>query len=296
MFTNVRYGSNSNSEKNIDVCGVQEHSAWVIDGADALFSAHISDCASDGAWFVRELNLYLKKNLSNKLLSIDDIMRQGLKDIHKEYQKFKGATELFDLEMPNACCAVVRVHQNMLSYFILGNCELILTYGNKTTTISDLRLQELDAKLLEISQDARTKQRMPLFQARKFVDNMLVENRLRRNIENGYYVLSEDSDVIDHALKGSLPLTDAHSISLICNGFSQYFNCKKVVHNLENYLQKTRNEELVQMYDNLLLRKKNNANLARYMQNKMSGQSTMVYFDIENTKQIRSSNEEVLSH
>lgn len=288
MFTNIQYGSKNNTLESIDICNVQENCAWVLDGADALFPTHVSDCESDGDWFVKELNLYLKKNLSLPFSTITEIMRKGLSMIHEEFLKFEHADQLYDLDMPSACCAIIRIRNEKLSYFIMGNCEVILTYtdGN-IISLSDLRLQELDAKLLEISQDARKKQRMPLFRARNFMDNMLVENRLRRNIEGGYYVLGEDSSVVDHAVTGTLLLEGIQSISLVCNGFSQYFNCKKVIHNLDSYLHKTRNEELVSLYDSLLAKKKRNSKLAKYMQEKLSEKSTVVFFDVENTNYIR---------
>lgn len=288
MFTNIQYGSKNNTVESIDICNVQENCAWVLDGADALFPTHVSNCESDGDWFVKELNLYLKKNLPLPYFPITEIMRKGLDLIHEEFLKFEHAQELYDLHMPSACCAIVRVRNDKLSYFIMGSCELILTYtdGN-IISLSDLRLQELDAKLLEISQDARRKQRMPLFRARNFMDNMLVENRLRRNMEGGYYVLGEDSGVVDHALTGTLHIDGLKNISLVCNGFSQYFNCKKVIHNLDTYLEKTRNEDLVSLYDSLLKKKKRNTKLAKYMQEKLSEKSTIVFFDVEKTNYIR---------
>lgn len=288
MFTNIQYGSKNNTKERIDICNVQENCAWVLDGADALFPTHVSDCDSDGDWFVKELNLYLKKNIALPYHSLTDIMRKGLKLIHEEFLRFENADLLYDLDMPSACCAIVRVRNEKLSYFIMGNCELILTYADgNIISLSDLRLQELDAKLLEISQDARRKQRMPLFRARNFMDNMLVENRLRRNIEGGYYVLGEDSNVVEHALTGTLHIDGLQSISLVCNGFSQYFNCKKVMHNLDSYLQKTRNEELVALYDSLLAKKKRNSKLAKYMQEKLSEKSTVVFFDVEHNAYLR---------
>lgn len=286
MFTNVQYGSTTETTA-MDVCSVQENCAWVIDGSDALFPMHITDANSDGEWLVKELNSYLKKNLMASYLTIGEVMRKAMMDIHRKFLKFPNAKELYDLELPSACVAIVRVRNEKLSYFILGNCELMITYvdGN-SVTLCDLRLQELDAKLLEISQDLRKKQRMPLFRARNFMDNLLVENRLRRNVEGGYYVVGEDSEVVNHALTGTLPLKDIKSISLICNGFSQYFNCRKVIHNLDAYLKQKRTPDFVEIYDHLLEKKMRNQKLARYMQETMSGQSTIVFFDVEETAKL----------
>lgn len=286
MFTNVQYGSTSDTEA-MDVCSVQENCAWVIDGSDALFPTHITEAAHDGEWFVKELNIYLKQNLSNQRWSIADIMYQGMKHIHRRLLSYPIAQNCCDLEFPNACCAVIRIMHSRLYYFILGNCELIITHSNGTIdSYSDLRLQELDAKLLELSREMHDQKRMPLFTARNFMDHLLVENRLRRNIEGGYYVLGEDATVVKHALTGSLPLHEIKSISLVCNGFSKYYNCKKVTTYLEQYLKQERSGEFVELYESMLMKKNKNEKLARYMQESLSGQSTVVFFDVHEASKI----------
>lgn len=286
MFRNVTYGSVHNDEA-MDVCRVQEDSAWVIDGSDPLFPTHICDTASDGEWLVRELNLWLKQNLSRPYRSICDILYEGLAAIHREYLKLPHAGELCDLQMPSACCAVVRVRHDRLFYYVLGSCEIVVRFHEGSSkSICDLRLQELDARLLQISQELRQKQRMPLFRARNFMDHLLVENRVRRNIEGGYFVLGEDQEAIKQGMVGSFPVQDVQSVSLICNGFSQYFNCAKVKRNLDRYLIEQRSPEFVELYEGLLAKKKSDQKLARYMIEKLAGPSTVVSFDVSTPKRV----------
>lgn len=282
MFSNIHYGSKTLKSENIDMCSVQENCAWVIDGADSIFSTHISDHVSDADWFVKELNQHLKKNLMTQYLSISEIMKNGMRSITRDFLKFSHPKDMCDLDYPSAACAIVRVRDHKLSYFILGNCEMVLHYNDGNVIhLSDLRLQELDAKLMEVCQHARRKQRIPLYQTRKFMDHMMVENRLHRNIEGGYFVVGEDEMVVDYAIKGTVPLENIQSIYLICNGFSQYFNHKKVMQTRDEYLEKIRNEDLVISYEKMLSHFKKNHELARYMQSKLSGESTMVSFDID---------------
>jgi len=286
MFTNVQYGSTPDSAA-MNVCSVQESCAWVIDGSDSLFPAHITELEHDGEWFVKELNAYLKAHLTDYHWTISDIVYQALRSIHRKLLRYPQAAECCDLEMPNACCAIVRVMHSQLSYFILGNCELIMTAQDGTiTSLSDLRLQEADAKLLELSREMHDKKRMPLFTARNFMDHLLVENRLRRNVEGGYYVLGEDASVVKHALVGSVPLSGIKSISLVCNGFSQYYNCEKVLKYLDQYLKQERSGEFVELYESMLKQKKRNEKLARYLQESLSGQSTVVFFDVVETNKL----------
>ncbi len=289
MFQNVTYGS-STASKAMDVCGVQEDLAWVIDGSDPLFPTHISDVASDGEWLVKALNGYFKQHLSRPYRSICDIVYQGIQDIHQEFLKFPQASDLCDLEMPGACTAIVRMRHDRLFYYVLGSCELRITFHDRTIkSICDMRLQELDARLLEISQDLRRKQRMPLFRAKSFMEHLLVENRVRRNIEGGYFVLGEDPEAVKQGLIGSFPVQDVRSVSLICHDFAQYFNCDKVKRNLDQYLLEQRSHDFVELYESLLAKKAANRDLARYMQEKMVKPSTVVSFDVCASKKITSS-------
>lgn len=287
MFTNIQYGSAKSN--TMDVCNVQRDCAWVIDGSDPLFPTHISDASSDGEWLVKELNLYLKQHLLESDHPIGDTVARGLRSIHKQYLQFPGADKLYDLEMPSACCAIIRVRNGWLSYFVMGNCELLLQdHEGKTQSICDLRLQELDARLFEISQDLRQTQRMPLIRAQDFVDNLMVENRLRRNMKGGYWVLGEEASVVSQAIIGSVPIQQISHISLICNGFAQYFNCRKVVRQLERYLTSKRTMEFVDFYNSLLVKKHKNEKLARYLQETLSGQSTAVFFDVLDARKLDS--------
>lgn len=288
MFTNIQYGSAKSN--TLDVCNVQPDCAWVIDGSDPLFPTHVSDAPCDGEWLVHELNLYLKQHLPASKHSLSHIVYHGLRSIHKKYLQFPGTEKLYDLEMPSACCAIIRIRNDWLSYFVMGNCELKLQdHHEKIQTITDLRLQELDARLLEISQELRQTQRMPLIRAQDFVDNLMVENRLRRNMEGGYWVLGEDENAVSQAVIGSVPIRQVRNISLICNGFAQYFNCPKVVHQLERYLTMKRTMELVDLYNSLLVKKAKNEKLARYLQETISGQSTAVFFDVADAIKLDSS-------
>ena len=286
MFTNIQYGSSTNTSA-MDVCSVKEDCAWVIDGAVPLFPAHISDCASDGEWFVKEFNSFLKKHMALSYRSMEDLIKRGVQMIHQKYLKFPDAEKLFDLEMPCASCAIVQIQQDQLVYFVIGNCEVLVSFTSKQTkSFSDLRLQMLDAKLLQVCQELKVKQRMPMFQVRHFLNHMLVENRLRRNIAEGYYVLGEDCEAVSHALCGSIPLKDIASVSLVCNGFHQYVNCSRVRKHLDEYLKVKRSMEFVEIYDQMLVGKNGNEQMARYLQKELSGQSTVVCFDVLDSKQI----------
>ena len=286
MFTNISYHSNPANKGNIDMFSVKNTYAWILDGADGLFPAHISDAISDAHWFVDRISAFLKQHLGYQT-EISELMKQAMIMAQREFQSFDGYGDLCDMNMPSASCAVLKAEDGKLSYFILGNCEVVLHYkdGN-IITLSDLRLQQLDGKLLKISERARREKRMPLYQMKEFMNQMLVENRLRRNVSDGFYVLGEDAAAADHAITGVIPLERIHQIYLICNGFAQYYLHERVMKNLYTYLEKTRNAKLVEEYNQLLEKQPDDIMMARSLQKELSGQSTMICFDVDTSMRI----------
>lgn len=286
MFTNITYHSKPTNSKNIDMFNVKSTYAWILDGANGLFPAHISDASSDTYWFLEQISSFLKQHMNDDT-DISIIMRQAMIYAHEKFKQFDDYDTLCDMNMPSAACAVLKAEHNQLSYFILGNCEIVLHYkdGN-IITLSDLRLQQLDGKLLRISESARRKKRMPLYQVKDFMNQMLVENRLRRNVEDGFYILGEDEEAANHAITGVIPLNHIQQIYLICNGFAQYYNHDRVLKNLDVYLEKTRNAKLVENYNYLLEKQPDDITIARSVQNELSEQSTMICFDVDSSLHI----------
>lgn len=290
MFTNISYQSNSAQSKNIDMFSVKNTYAWILDGANGLFPAHISDASSDAQWFVEQLSTFLKQNLGERL-ELNELMKQAMITTRLKFQKFDGYQDLCDMNMPSSACAILKADQQQLHYFILGNCEVVLHYKDgHILNLTDFRLQQLDGKLLQISEQARRKKRMPMYQVKDFMNQMFIENRLRRNVEDGFYILGEDENAANHAITGVLPLEDVKQIFMICNGFSQYYNHDRVMGNLEKYLDKTRNAKLIENYDYLLKKQPDDITIARSLQNELSDQSTMICFDVDTSIHIGFSN------
>ena len=279
MFKNIEYASASRKDRNIDVIHVKPNIAWVIDGANSLFPFHITDEESDAKWFVKQINDYLRKHLKH-YNDVNELLRCAQQEVIHQYIAMSDE-EITDMEFPNAALAFVYAENNQLYYHVLGPCEIAFHFNDGTVKrVSDLRLPQMDAKLVCLCQKARRVQRVPLYQARSFMDHMMVENRLHRNLEDGYYVFSEDMEAMDKAISGVVPLDHIQSISLICHGYEEYYHPSRVQHSLEEYLFGKRNQKLVDQYEQALKRQESDSNLARYVQEQVSKPSTFVTFEV----------------
>lgn len=279
MFKNIEYASTSHKDKNIDVIHVKPNIAWVIDGANSLFPCHLSNEESDAKWFVKEINEYLRSHIKD-FKDANELLRRAQKEVISKFIAMSDE-EITDMEFPNAALAFVYAQHNQLYYHVLGPCEIAFHFHDGTIKrVSDLRLPQMDAKLVCLCHKARRVQRVPLYQARAFMDHMMVENRLHRNMEDGYYVFSEDMEAMDKAVSGVVPLDHIQSISLICHGYEAYYHPSRVQQSLEEYLFGKRNQKLVNQYEQALKRQESDSNLARYVQQQVSKPSTFVSFEV----------------
>ena len=279
MFKNIEYAVANRSDKNIDILSVKPDIAWVIDGANSLFPLHISASESDADWFVRELNQEIKSNLQ----SIDNPVELLKKAQMAVVERFRGMSEeaILDMEYPNAAIAMVYAQDHQLFYYVLGPCEIVLHFDDGSTrSIMDLRLPQMDAGLTSICRDLREKKRVPLFQVRTFMDHMMIENRLHRNLPSGYFILGEDASVWNEMITGVVSLNHICYVSLICHGFEEYYHPPRMEASLEEYIFSKRSQKLVNDYEQSLRNQAGDTNLARYVQEQLSRPSTFVSFEI----------------
>lgn len=279
MFKNIEYASASRKDQNIDVIHVRPNIAWILDGANSLFPFHISDDESDAKWFVKQINDYLREHVSN-FSDADELFHNAQKAVIERYEAMSDE-EITDMEYPNTALALVYVQKNQLCYHVLGPCEILFHFDDGSTkSVMDLRLPHMDARLTSICRDLREKKHVPLYQVRTFMDHMMIENRLHRNLPGGYYILGEDPSVWSETITGVVPLNHLHSVSLICHGFEEYYHPPRMEAALKEYIFVKRNQKLVNDYEQSLRNQVGNFNLARYVQEQLSRSSTFVTFEI----------------
>lgn len=279
MFKNIEYAAADRRDKNIDIISVKQNIAWVIDGANSLFPMHISSSKTDADWFVTELNQAMKKNLDTMKDPLE-LLYHARAEVMKRFEAL-GEDEIMDMEYPNAAIAMVYAHDQQLSYYVLGPCEIVFHFHDGSTqSIMDMRLPHMDARLTSICRNLREKQHIPLYQIRTFMDHMMIENRLHRNLPGGYFLLAEDESVSKEMICGAVPLDAVQAVSLVCHGFEEYYHPLRMEASLEEYIFVKRTQELVRDYERSLKNQAGNTNLTRYVQEQLSRPSTFVSFEV----------------
>ena len=196
---------------------------FVIDGATGLLKENVSNMPSDAQWFSQTLKEYLIQNLPNYTLSVQDIMKNAILEIDRRYNQFNGAENV--KSKPSAGIALFRLNNNFLEYFILGDCSLIVR--DNQNQINHLKLDDL-TKLDNININKMktiAKQKgINVIDARGFINDDLVKTRLSQNTNQGYWIVSDNPEAVNHAFCGKIPVSNLTQLIGLSDGFSQIYD------------------------------------------------------------------------
>ncbi len=214
-----------NVSANEDGVGHGKDYCFVLDGASCLGGKNVIDPLSDAAWMTR--------NVIDALCSLLDkgdsrptkeLLYEAISPLRKKYvealQK-KGIEAPKD--SPSACFALFRKRGGKLEFFGLGDCVGVakLPSGENFWSL-DKNLPALDNQVLLKMQEISKSTGISILEAKKACNDMLIENRLLRNKQGGYWILDLLSDEgIENAREFSWDLTKPVIAGAFSDGFAQ---------------------------------------------------------------------------
>lgn len=268
---------------NEDGCGLTEFSAWAIDGATGLGKNIVSE-NSDAAWLTNEWNQYLKKNADDFSKSLNQIFKQGIREIKEKYDTLTKGHELEKLDKPSVYIAFARRNNKKLEYFVIGDCMMVVKNQKHTKPYIIEDLGKLDQQVLDRMEELyKGGNYKSVIEARydDEIKNMLSENRLKLNTPGGYWVLSFDEEAIDHGLTGELE-DDNYKILLMSDGYysmvDKYNQC-----NYSELVDMTEKMGVKAVYDEIRRIEDEDEDCNKYTRFKKGDDTTCVYLDIEKT-------------
>lgn len=219
-------GSNIHNE---DVCGFKDNIAWVIDGATGLNGRNFMPDITDARWYSSWWDKYLRKNITDNI-SIDLLMKRGIREVKEEFEmnlvnNFKiEFKELSKLDYPSASIALIRLNGDYLEYIILGDCR-IYTDDLNFPKIADETISKFDKDVFDAMRKLNDFGYIDYSEIKNKVMDKIIENRLKNNTENGYWILSFDEKAIDNAVKGKIKISEHRKILMASDGY--YAMCDK---------------------------------------------------------------------
>lgn len=206
------------------VCSTDTY-GWVIDGATGLNNKNLTGTDSDAFWFVNEWNEYLKDNIIDNSRSIKEIVSRGIELIGNKFYQIIEPEHPDKIDLPSASIVIIRVNENKIEYFLLGDCTLIVQDASgKSLVLKQYLLEKLDgiakAEVLKLVRDRG----MKFAEAKQKIRSLLIKHRLLKNTPEGYWTLEFEKDAVEKSLFGSFDLEECKKILLMSDGFSAIFD------------------------------------------------------------------------
>ena len=155
---------------NEDIAYADENMAWVLDGATGLTDKKLTSFESDARWFVNEWDKYLKDNLNDKCKTIRDIILEGIVIIRDRFYKECGLDYIEEIKRPSASISIVRKNEDIIEYFMLGDCTLLIKdIDNNVTKIKDISLEKFDNRAISEMLKIRDENNISWVEARKII-------------------------------------------------------------------------------------------------------------------------------
>lgn len=138
-------------EENEDCIRTGKDYAYVIDGTNGITDKQTTEEASNGRWYVKELDKKLSNRIENQEKEIEQILSDIISELFDEFEE-KVREKDFELkhsETPSAFISIARWNENELELYSLGDCTALIKKENDLERFRNSKMIELEKKTLE---------------------------------------------------------------------------------------------------------------------------------------------------
>lgn len=218
MFSHILEKTYSDKKYNEDVYASSNHFLLVLDGATGLGKKNFMS-EDDALWFVQRVKEEVIKRIELNI-SLEEIVSDSIQVIQKEH--VLDVETMDPIDMPSGCISLLRIKDNTLEYFGLGDALTIVELKDGTIeSFYDDKIEYLDGLVVEQMEIFSKKYNIPFVQGRKYTQDLVIENRKKRNTENGYYSLDLSLKWKHHGMSKQWNIKDIDRVACMSDGFWQ---------------------------------------------------------------------------
>lgn len=242
--------SDAGADFNEDHIEYRQNFVLLLDGSTGLKKRLIKGYPSDAIWFVEQTANYVTEHLkddSDTFQFIDDMI-QYLKDSYEDL----GLIGMDRVDIPSASMVLIRNRLDMIEIISLGDCTTIVE--KKTgdfEVIHDDRVSVLDQKVVEKMLEISKEKNITIEEARNYVTDLLIANRMKKNTINGYAVLGLDQIPLDEMNIRRYHLTELLNICAYTDGIAEYYTDLGIVDSISIFYEKVQEIGISQIINNL---------------------------------------------
>lgn len=205
------------SDINEDLYGYDAQAFWVMDGATALVTPYTGDAAAEVCWLINKVDGIIRSGIKERNAALPEIMRMAALAVRRE---LAGNENRQPWEFPSCSIALVRVNNDFLEYFLLGDVTLAFKSGEELRVISDDAIRKLDAKAIKEKLRFQA-EGLTSAAARQAILPILRRHRSLMNTPGGYWIFNGSPEAIKNALTGTIKLGNSSEFILATDGFSR---------------------------------------------------------------------------
>lgn len=222
-------------EYNEDIVRVCKYGAWILDGSTGLNKKNLISKESDAKWYVSWWDKYLYENI-NKDKSLKTIVCEGIENIKQEYLSTLAGIRLEKLDMPSASVAIVKFYKDKVEYFLLGDCTIVINDTNENIILKDDGVCKFDNMIFEKMKKLNNNESLSVKDKKDILLPYIIENRLKKNSEEGYWILEFDELAVEKSMHDYISINDELKLIISSDGFSCAYD-RYNIFSVENIIQ-----------------------------------------------------------
>ena len=229
MASNVKVICKRGNNVNEDYAFACEGFAYVIDGSSGITDFNVTGYESDAKWLSQGLGNALQERISNIKKGIPEIITEVIEALHSQYTTYCTVASAKNEDLPSACLSVFRTSKDKLEYFQLGDCVSLIKFKNgEIKVLFDDAVPILDHKVVSHIKAESKRQSKPIIGVLKFGKEMLIENRKKKNMNGGYWILDTTGVGISHAEVHTFDINDISQFSIMSDGFAEIVDLYRI--------------------------------------------------------------------
>lgn len=223
-FSRLYAISESRDSVNEDLYGMNGEYAWVLDGMTGHRAEPRTPGETEGQWYVEQLDEAFTQ-LTGSGASLASVARDAIAIVRDQFRAVTEREHSDTPDSPAAAGVLVRRVQTAdgpdeIEYLIIGDCTLVINKANTVVRVTDGRPAPREQEQIEAMQRAFDAGATTPAAARNRVEDVFVTNKRNLNTVGEYWMFSLDPEAVEHALIGTVPVSDEMDLHLMTDGFS----------------------------------------------------------------------------
>lgn len=250
----------------------------LLDGATGLAKNRILGEESDAIWFVSAVAYYIHQKI-DQFSSLKDLLRPLTQHLHQSYERLElGEVERID--HPSSGMTLLREKDHSIELLMLADGTTIVEKKDGSIEVlHDERVTKLDQSILDKMIQISRKENLPLNATRRFVEEDLRNNRLKKNQKEGYSVLDFITPI--DFLYREYKRDEIKSICLFSDGVAEAYETLDLYKDIESFYYKVVSSGAKQVLKEIREKQKEDMNCNRYPRLKPMDDASIALIEIE---------------